>query len=301
GDGEDNVTVESTHNGETNLNTADGNDNIYIESIYGNTTVRSAQGDDSITVSSSQQLLDNIANTLTVSGGIGGDILNLDDSGDSKDNIAIVTDNEIRGLGMGGKINYGSFEKLNLQTGDGEDNVTVESTHNGETNLNTADGNDNIYIESIYGNTTVRSAQGDDNITVSSSQQLLDNIANTLTISGGIGGDILNLDDSGDSKDNIAIVTDNEIRGLGMGGKINYGSFEQLNLQTGDGEDNVTVESTHNGETNLNTADGNDNIYIESIYGDATVVTSNGSDTVNVDNSSLLPAVLIVDGEKWRD
>ncbi|MBD2214422.1 DUF4347 domain-containing protein [Nostoc linckia FACHB-104] len=289
----------------TELYTEKDSDIFNVRRIDSKTYLGSKSGDDVINVGSKYPttggLLDNIDATLTISGGIGKDILNVNDSGDSKDNIAIVTDNEIRGLGMGGKIDYGSFEKLNLQTGDGEDNVTVESTHNGETNLNTADGNDNIYIESIYGDTTVRSAQGDDHITVSSSQQLLDNIANTLTVSGGIGGDILNLDDSGDSKDNIAIVTDNEIRGLGMGGKIDYGSFEKLNLQTGDGADNVTVESTHNGETNLNTAGGNDNIYIESIYGDTTVITGNEGDTVNVENSSLLSSVLIVDGKKWRD
>ncbi|MDZ7965043.1 MAG: DUF4347 domain-containing protein [Nostoc sp. DedSLP03] len=286
--GNDVLTVESTHNGETNIDTANGNDNIYINSIYGVTTVRSSNGDDNITVSSSQQLLDDIANNLTISGGIGSDILNIDGSGDTKDNIATIGDNQIRGLGMGGWINYGSFEKLNVKTGLGNDVLTVESTHNGETNIDTANGNDNIYINSIYGVTTVRSSNGDDNITVSSSQQLLDDIANNLTISGGIGSDILNIDGSGDTKDNIATIGDNQIRGLGMGGWINYGSFEKLNVKTGLGNDVLTVESTHNGETNIDTANGNDNIYINSIYGVTTVRSSNGDDNITASSFQQL-------------
>ncbi|MEH2109077.1 DUF4347 domain-containing protein [Nostoc sp.] len=288
GSGNDILTVESTHDGETNIDTADGSDRIYIENIYGLTTVRGGKGDDNITVSNSQQMLNDIANTLTISGGIGSDILDVDDSGDTTDNIAILNDNQIRGLGMGGLINYGSFENLNLKTGSGNDILTVESTHDGETNIDTADGSDRIYIENIYGLTTVRGGKGDDNITVSNSQQMLNDIANTLTISGGIGSDILDVDDSGDTTDNIAILNDNQIRGLGMGGLINYGSFENLNLKTGSGNDILTVESTHDGETNIDTADGSDRIYIENIYGLTTVRGGKGDDNITVSNSQQM-------------
>ena len=301
GSGSDILAVESTHDGETDINTGEGNENVYVEAIYGKTTVRTSSGDDNIIVSNPEQMLDDISARLTLSGGTGNDNLSVDDSGDTTNNIAILNDTQINGLGMNGEINYGSFEKLNLKLGSGSDILAVESTHDGETDINTGEGNENVYVEAIYGKTTVRTSSGDDNITVSNSEQMLDDISARLTLSGGTGNDNLSVDDSGDTTNNIAILNDTQINGLGMNGEINYGSFEKLNLKLGSGSDILAVESTHDGETDINTGEGNDNVYIEAIYGDTTVLTGKEDDTVNVGESSLLAATLIVDGEKRRN
>ncbi|MGB6295658.1 MAG: DUF4347 domain-containing protein [Rivularia sp. (in: cyanobacteria)] len=301
GAGSDILAVETTHDGETNINTGEGNENVYVEAIYGQTTVRTSSGDDNITVSNPEQMLEDISARLTLSGGIGSDNLSVDDSGDTTNNIAILNDTQINGLGMNGEINYGSFEQLNLELGSGNDILAVETTHDGETNINTGEGNENVYVEAIYGQTTVRTSSGDDNITVSNPEQMLNDISAKLTLSGGVGRDNLSVDDSGDTTNNIAIVNDTQINGLGMNGEIDYGSFEKLNLELGSGSDILAVESTHDGETDINTGAGNEKVYIEAIYGKTTVETGKENDRVNVEHSNLLAAVLMVDGKRWDE
>ena len=301
GSGSDILAVESTHDGETDINTGAGNEKVYIEAIYGKTTLRSASGDDNISVSNPEQMLNDISAKLTLSGGVGSDNLSVDDSGDTTNNIAILNDTQINGLGMNGEIDYGSFEKLNLQLGSGSDILAVESTHDGETDINTGAGNEKVYIEAIYGKTTLRSASGDDNISVSNPEQMLNDISAKLTLSGGVGSDNLSVDDSGDTTNNIAILNDTQINGLGMNGEIDYGSFEKLNLELGSGSDILAVESTHDGETDINTGAGNEKVYIEAIYGKTTVETGKENDRVNVEHSNLLAAVLMVDGKRWDE
>ncbi|MEM7578444.1 MAG: DUF4347 domain-containing protein, partial [Cyanobacteria bacterium P01_A01_bin.80] len=129
-----------------------------------------------------------------------------------------------------------------------------------QTQLYTGKDFDTFNVRRIDSKTNLRSRSGDDTINIGSEHPsndgLLDDISATLTISGGIGEDILNLDDSGDTTDNIAIVNDTQINGLGMNGEINYGSFESVNLELGSGSDILAVESTHDGETNINTGEG---------------------------------------------
>ncbi|MBW4598225.1 MAG: DUF4347 domain-containing protein [Calothrix sp. FI2-JRJ7] len=305
GSGSDIVVVESTHNGQTNIETTSGNDTVYVESINGETRVRGGAGNDNITVSNSEQIADNIAATLFVSGGIGNDTLNVDDSGDATDNTAYVSDTQINGLGITGTIDYGNIDSVNVQLGSGSDIVVVESTHNGQTNIETTNGNDTVYVESINGETTVRGGAGDDNITVSNSEQTVENIAAKLFVSGGVGRDTLNVDDSGDATDNTAYVSDTQINGLGITGTIDYGNIDSVNVQLGSGSDIVVVESTHNGQTNIETTNGNDTVYVESINGETTVRGGAGDDNITVSNSEQtvenIAAKLFVSGGVGRD
>ena len=94
--------------------------------------------------------------------------------------------------------------------------------------------------------------------------------------------DSLNVDDTADTAGNTGNLTATDITGLGMTGKVVYGTVESLTIGLGSGDDTFTVESTHAGTTELNTNAGNDTVTLETVSGNTTVNTAAGSDTVNV-------------------
>ena len=207
---------------------------------------------------------------------------------------------------MAVKIVYGTLEALKIGLGSGDDMLTVESTHAGSTELNTNGGDDTVTLEMIAGTTTVNTAAGTDTVnvraisaattintgddadtvTVGSTAPIVGGnvnaIAAVLTINGNGGSDALNVDDTGDTLGNTGKLTATELTGLGMAGKIVYGTLEALTIGLGSGGDTFTVASTHAGTTELNTNAGADTVTLETVAGTTTVNTAAGTDTVNV-------------------
>ena len=93
-----------------------------------------------------------IGAVLTVNGDGEADSLNVDDTADTDGNTGNLTATDITGLGMTGKIVYGTVESLTIGLGSGDDTFTVASTHTGTTELNTNTGNDTVTLETISGN-----------------------------------------------------------------------------------------------------------------------------------------------------
>ena len=100
--------------------------------------------------------------------------------------------------------------------GSGSDHLTVESTHLGTTTITGGAGDDVIDVRTIAGHTLIDAGAGEDTINVSSAQQRVDQIMALLTVDGGAGADQLNTDDTGDWKDNSAILTGSSLTGLDM-------------------------------------------------------------------------------------
>jgi hypothetical protein len=316
GSGADTFTIESTHIGATNLETKDGADVINVRTISGITTLMSGVGDDTINVGSKAAgttsnhdlntggLLDGIDALLVIDGDLPdggvGDVLNLDDTGDSVANTGILTDQTVTGLGLSPSgIQYAGIEALNILLGAGGDTFTIETTHAGTTNLETRDGADIINVRTISGITTLNSGGGSDTINVGTKAAgttsnrnlntggLLDRIDALLVIDGdlpsGSVGDVLNLDDTGDSVANVGILTDKTVTGLGLSpAGIQYARIETLSILLGGGGDTFTMESTHVGATNLETKGGDDIINVKTISGITTLNGGYGSDTINV-------------------
>ncbi|BDI15146.1 hypothetical protein ANSO36C_09480 [Nostoc cf. commune SO-36] len=300
GSGSDILSIESTHQQLTYIDTGAGDDTVNVENISGETNVKLGVGNDTANVGNLNQLVDNISAALIVSGGIDSDTLNIDDSGDTKDNTVIVNDTLVTGFGMNGEINYGNFENLNLIMGSGSDILSIESTHQQLTYIDTGAGDDTVNVENISGETNVKLGVGNDTANVGNLNQLVDNISAALIVSGGIDSDTLNIDDSGDTKDNTVIVNDTLVTGFGMNGEINYGNFENLNLIMGSGSDILSIESTHQQLTYIDTGAGDDTVNVENISGETNVKLGVGNDTANVGNLNQLvdniSAALIVSG-----
>ena len=184
GAGNDKVTIDTTHAGTTDVDTAGGADQVAIRSISGDTSVLTQAGTDAISVGSNAGFwseytaqgvitvtrfisvngtLDDIDALLTVNGGADVDALRLDDTGDSAtdDNTGTLTLNTIRGLDMTEGVDYTAFESLNVDLGAGDDTFTIESTHaSGDferyTTVEGRGGDDRLYVKTTDSVTTVR-------------------------------------------------------------------------------------------------------------------------------------------------
>jgi len=105
GAGNDEFTIDGTHGGTTQLDTAGGADAVYVLATGGATTVNAGDGDDTIHVGSLAPDMGGTVNAigglLNVRGGTGTDSLTVDDSGDASDNSGTLTATTLTGLGMG--------------------------------------------------------------------------------------------------------------------------------------------------------------------------------------------------------
>jgi Ca2+-binding EF-hand superfamily protein len=321
GSGGDTFTIQSTHAGQTNLNSNAGSDVINIQTIAGLTTVNGGNDSDTINVGSNAQgtianannnsggTVDGIGALLTVNGNeppSGSDTLNVDDTAETTNNTGTLTATTITGLDMGGSIVYGTVETLNINLGGFVDTFTIISTHAGATNLNGNAGADIINIRTIAGATTVNGGNDSDTINVGSNAQgvigdvnnnsggTVDGIGALLTVNGNApssSSDTLNVDDTAETTNNTGTLTATAITGLDMGGSIAYGTVETLNINLGEFVDTFTITSTHVGVTTLNTNGGADTVHVLSVAGVTTVNTGNADDVVNVQSISASTTV----------
>ena len=186
--------------------------------------------------------LNAVAAPLDITGGIGTDSLDVDDSGDTANNTGSLTSDLLSGLGLHSEgIGYLGIETLGIRLGSGADNFTIVSTSSTtSTTLRAGAGADTITIESVSGPTFVYGDGGADNIRIRSVSAplevyggtendifrigslaptlggVLDLIAAYVKVSGGAGTDILNVDDSGDTTGDIGYLTVDRLAGLGM-------------------------------------------------------------------------------------
>jgi hypothetical protein len=305
GQGSDQVTVTNTHAGQTFLNTGAGDDRVTIAAIAGATTLDLSSGNDALMLRNDAHTLGAIAANLVVKGGLGTDVMRLDDSQNLANTSTTLTDTRISGLGMGGSIDYGTLEGINLTTGQGHDQVTVASTASGQTFLTTNGGDDQVTVEAIQGPTTIDMGIGNDRVTISNAVQQVQGINSMLTIKGGLGTDGLVIDDSGDASTDSGTLSDTQISGLSMTGQINYGTVEYLDMRLGAGDNQLTIASTHAGQTQVSTASGNDRIQVSAITGATTIKAGSGDDAITISNSvhevDGIAAALIVKGDLGFD
>ena len=85
----------------------------------------------------------------------------------------------------------------------------------------------------------------------------IDSIDGLIDVDGGAGVDDLNIDDSRNTADKAATLTQNSLRGLNLPGGVDYEGLEDLNLWLGNGADVLFIDSTHAGSTRVYAGDGN--------------------------------------------
>ncbi|MHC4427545.1 MAG: beta strand repeat-containing protein, partial [Planctomycetota bacterium] len=297
------------------FNTRGGDDRIAVRAIHTQTTLNLAVGDDIAYVGSLADVIplaptnlngnvNAIDALLTVNGQDGEqDVLDVDETGDTGDNVGVLTPTTITGLGMGGSITYGSLETLNIDLGNASNSndFTVVDTHGGGgkvTNITSGSGSDDFKILAIDNPTNIDSGAGNDAFLVGSDADqpnpltgTLDTIVNgRLTLlAGDGGGDQLFAFDAADPDAELGILTANQLTLLGMTLGIQYEAFEQLEIWLGAGNNTFFVESTHAGQTTIHGGDEtpivnveNDVFNIESTTGPTIIEGGKGNDVFRV-------------------
>jgi Ca2+-binding RTX toxin-like protein len=270
-----------------NINLGAGADTFNVQSTSAITTLRTGAGVNIVNVGSLAPgvggTVDAIDQRLVIHGESGDDTINVDDTGELDNEIAVLTDSLLTGLGTAANdaegIEYFGAEFMNINLGTGTDGLTIRST-SALTTVNTGIGSNPNTINVGY--------------QVAASSNSLNAMGGKLVINGQSSGtETLNVSDSGDGDNpqNVGTMTVNRITGLGMaandaGKGIEYYGFDDLNIDLGTGNDTFTINSTHGGTTDLTAGIGGDVINVRTISGRTSVDSGVGSDTVNVGSNA---------------
>ena len=298
GSGNDTFTIASTHAGPARTTTVEGgigNDQIYVQTIDGPTTVAgdrlapaATAGSNTIIVGS---LAPNLGGTLsgihayldiiggeTIGGQPGQNSLIVDDTGDTSAQISTLRDSQLLGAGM---TMTPSTDPGGAALGDLTQAVTVTNAVSGDFTL-TVGGQQTTPLPFDADAATVQAALeallGVGNVAVSKSGNVYV-VAFQSALAGAAGWSVGAITGDGSA-----------LGGTGAGvtvasastGRIDYVDFPSTTVSLGSGGNTVKVDSTDVGTTTLNTGSGNDVIAVQAIGGPTTVNGQAGNDITTV-------------------
>ena len=234
-------------------------------------------------------VVDGIDSLLTFDGGVGHDTALLNDIGDSTADQVTVTDTQVGNdtgdtfFGVDGAFRYEDIEQLNIDMGRPGDVIRVKSTDPGTP----------VFIDGGLGNDQffVNSFDAPDKRTGNT-----DGIRSHLLLLGSQGDDLLLVDDSAGTDDDLVTITDTEVghapgdNYFGPGGHVTYDSMVTLAVLSGEGTDAMNLQSTHPlTATQLRGGAGDDLLLVD----------SNGGDLLGT--VDLIRSAVILNGEAGDD
>ena len=195
------------------VNAGAGDDSIYVRSTPAGVpmTVNGQAGNDTIRVGSAANSLDDMLGPLTVNGGTGVNVLNVNDQGDATANTYSVTNTGVtRNGGVSISLRHGGKPGAQLRHGR---RYGRRAQHRGR---HSADG---------------QRGSGNDIVNVGSAANSLDAVLGAVTINGQGGlGDTVNVNDQGDATANTYGVTSTAVTRNG-GVSISYATVEEPGAQ----------------------------------------------------------------------
>jgi hypothetical protein len=241
-----------------NINTGAGDDYIKVNRNSAVLNIQGGNDNDTFEVNAAKDnstILSNGLLNLSGDGGnnkliVNGNSLNetIDISGSSVKvyNSRTINNNNIQTLVVNGNL---GIDTINIDTGSASAISTLEVNGNA--------GNDTVNMLTLLSGIAATINGNENNDTFKISTSTLDRILGSVSIYGGDGTDVLNLNDLQDLLANTGILTKTSVIGLGLGSALNYYTMETLNINLGSGADTFT--SLDNGAvTNLNLGLGND-------------------------------------------
>ncbi len=318
GSGGNTFLIETTHTGQTILNTGTGTNTIDVQTISGPTNVNGQGASDTINVSSTAPTSGGVVNligaVLSVDGGSGVNTVNVDDTGSTVAKSGTLTANALSGLEMGGVLSYQNLTNLNISLGSGGNTFSVVAT-SAVTNtvIKTGTGQDQVSVLGIAGPLNL-DAQAGPNVVYLGSTALnnggtLQTISAPLTINGS-GADTLNVDDSGDAQARTGTLTATGFTGLGLSPSgVDYSGMSAVNFSLGKGSYDFTIAGTIPGTTSVDTGTGSGIFNVQAISGPTTINSTFAPNTINVGSHTPAPggtlagiaALLTVQGGQYFD
>ena len=247
------LTVDSTHSGSTSIYTGAGDDQVAVRSAFGSVLLNTGGGDDEVVVSGYQSTLQGIAANLVVESGQGQDELLVDSRGSSVDETGYLTSDTLTGLSMDAAQTDQQVQILYLSASSGFYRLEVAGQQ-------TAD--------IAYDATAEQIQQALSEILDPNNSQELKPDTRNVDVQTVADGFIITLQGEY-SEAHINNVLSSELIGSAeladaVSG-IHYYGFEQVELDSGSGNDAVNVRSTRSGtDYYLYTHDGEDRVDISS-------------------------------------
>jgi hypothetical protein len=298
-----------------------GSETVNIENTLAGVpvAVNEGSGSDTVGISRSGALLDNIQGDVFVNGGTGADTLNVYDQNDPSNDTWTVTGSTITRT-RSVPITYNGQSVIVINGGSGDLTYNVLSTEAFfSTSIDAGPGTDTVNVQSTGASSTLTinnlfSTSNHDTVDIGSNapslSSTLANIAGTVNVANSSGGGTtLTLDDSGDTTAQTFTVTSGSITGTAFPGAINYngnnGGHEvtAIHLLGGGGGNTVNVQSTAPGtpvsiNTDTLTANTPNNNHVNigstastlggtlaNIAGPVNVSSSSGTTTLTIDDS----------------
>ncbi|MGB0598768.1 MAG: calcium-binding protein, partial [Rubripirellula sp.] len=265
--------------------------------------INAGSEDDTINVGSdapgTNSQLAGISAQLIVNGDENADTLNINDKANGDPATGTITPTTVSGFKMAGFIYHETTETVNLTAGDAGTTLLIEDTANHAVkNIWSGDGPDLINVRKTGGSVNLYLQADDDIVNVGTNApatgSVLNHIGDLLTLSGGLGVDALNLDDTSDVQGNAGVMTANKISGLGMAEGVAYQELESLEVSLGQGDDTMAVtgamkNANHTAISVLNMGGGLDNATIElqmNVDGAFALNAEGGKDVIDASKST---------------
>eukprot|EP01064_Diplonema_japonicum_P037205 TRINITY_DN8659_c0_g1_i1.p1 TRINITY_DN8659_c0_g1~~TRINITY_DN8659_c0_g1_i1.p1 ORF type:complete len:5459 (+),score=1664.04 TRINITY_DN8659_c0_g1_i1:4665-21041(+) len=202
---------------------------------------------------------------LHVVGGNGQDTLVVQVPSNAGSQTGSLTEKEVKGLGIPGRLFYSEMELVIVDLGTGDDQFVVESTVAGTS-------------------VSVKATGGADTITVGAGT--VNNIRSPLSVTGDHGKtSTVVFDDTADtSGTQRGYLTDANMQGLGLFGEgVLYSSFGSMIVKLSTQNKNVfEVRGTHFGSVKVMGGDEADELTVSAIKGPTTVLGGSGADTLAI-------------------
>ncbi|MDM4018092.1 dockerin type I domain-containing protein [Roseiconus lacunae] len=306
GSGNDLIDVQSTAAIETVVETNNGDDQLDLTTTAAGSLLRvdlgagsdaaiiSSTGDASVTVLQTGQDDDDISiqatgpgSGLSIDTGTESDLVNLLSVG--SDSVNQIMTGE--GIDIVNVRTTATDSFTDVFTGDSADTINVSSDANG--NRLVPSGTLAGTLDGLLGELCVF-AGGNSGIPENSASVTVKGAAVTATVPV---GDVLNISDQGTVVDHVYTLTNTAYTRQGQP-EVVYDGAETLNLVTGAGNDQVTVQSTAVGTTRVETSAGEDTLSIETTGdgGILTVDTGTEDDTITMTDSGLASVTELITG-----
>jgi Ca2+-binding RTX toxin-like protein len=274
------VSYAGTENLSVNAGLFPNTFNVLGTAALTRTTINGGPNGDTFNVGNTAKTLDDIQGLLTLNGASQGafdqDVVNLLDQGSTVAHSYVVRDNSVARSGAA-TIIYSGMEGLTLNAGSAADGVTVVATAAATpVTLNMGDGNDVVNLATRTGSS-------------------LDLLLGQVTVNGEAGTDSILLNDQVDTDDNRYVVTATNVSRTSWADNspftiLNYTNAENLTLNAGNFDDDVSVPSTSAATPlTLKMGDGIDHVSIDfgDLLGPVTVDGQGGSrDSLFLDDTN---------------
>ena len=176
-------------------------------------------------------------------------------SAEAADNTPEDENLEYRNINDGNE-DRNDFVDETLNTGDGDDTITVADDIEDDRVVNTNGGDDSVVVGDDFNSGTINTGDGDDSVVVG--------------------------DDLGDRRETATINTDSGDDSVTINGNM----LDESAVNSGDGDDTINVNGSVADETAINSGAGDDTLNIHRISDDATINSGSGDDVVTIDDVS---------------